>query len=90
MPPLHEAVAARKGALTRFLLAQGASVENTGGSEGDTPLHIAARTGQERMCRLLVLRGAAPDAVAAGGDGATPLHEALRGVKRNGAKGAHA
>ena len=42
-----------------------------------TPLHIAARTGQERMCRLLVLRGAAPDAVAAGGDGATPLHEAL-------------
>jgi ankyrin repeat protein len=90
MPPLHEAVAARKGALTRFLLAQGASVEKTGGSEGDTPLHIAARTGQERMCRLLVLRGAAPDAVAAGGDGATPLHEALRGVKRNGAKGAHA
>ena len=89
-PPRHEAVAARKGALTRFLLAQGASVEKTGGSEGDTPLHIAARTGQERMCRLLVLRGAAPDAVAAGGDGATPLHEALRGVKRNGAKGAHA
>ena len=90
MPPLHEAVAARKGALTRFLLAQGASVEKTGGSDGDTPLHIAARTGQERMCRLLVLRGAAPDAPAAGGDGSTPLHEALRGVKRNGSKGAHA
>ena len=90
MPPLHEAVAARKGALTRFLLAQGASVEKTGGSDGDTPLHIAARTGQERMCRLLVLKGAAPDAPAAGGDGSTPLHEALRGVKRNGSKGAHA
>ena len=69
MPPLDEAVAARKGALTRFLLAQGASVETTGGSDGDTPPHIAARTGQERMCRLLVLRGAAPDAPAAEGTG---------------------
>ena len=64
--PLHAAVAGYKGALTRFLMAQGANVSQTSGPEGLTPLHIAARSGQMRMCRLLMLRGAAPNVAAAG------------------------
>jgi|AntAceMinimDraft_11_1070367.scaffolds.fasta_scaffold468454_1 hypothetical protein len=39
-----------------------------------------------------MLQGAAPDVDAAGprGLGGSPLHEALRGVKVNGARGVHA
>ena len=100
LPPLHAAIVERNGPLTRFLMAQGARVTDGAGPEGLTPLHIAARSGQTRMCRLLMLRGAAPNARATGVEGqpggpggvggGTPLHEALRGVKANGAKGEHA
>lgn len=90
--PLHAAVEGRKGALTRFLLAQGASASAHSGPEGLTPLHVAARSGQLRMTRLLMLCGAPPNVAAKGpaGLGGTPLHEALRGVKANGTKGLHA
>ena len=52
MRVLRPCVWEAKGALTRYLLGKGANV-NLGDPAGVTPLHVAVRTGQLRMCRLV-------------------------------------
>ena len=49
--------------------------KTTKGTSGYTPLHYAARAGRLEAARLLLARGAAPDARTAAGR-ATPLHRA--------------
>ncbi|EEF36691.1 protein VAPYRIN [Ricinus communis] len=56
---LHMAVEERRRDCARLLLASGAKADIRDASEGDTPLHIAARLGDENMVRLLLQKGGA-------------------------------
>ena len=89
MPPLRKAVAARKGALTRFLLAQGAERGENRGDHGDTPLHIAARTGSGEDVQAARAEGCCAGRARRGRG---RIDAAARGALgwRNGSKGAHA
>lgn len=58
--------------LLQVATATHASTESSG---GDTPLHIAATLGQERVVTVLLLKGADPDTVDS--TGRTPLHVAV-------------
>lgn len=59
----------------RIILLQVATHASTASSGGDTPLHLAAALGQERVVTVLLLKGADPDALNS--TGRTPLHVAV-------------
>jgi len=72
--PLHLAIGGGHGDvadLVGFLVAHGAEV-NAADREGQTPLHMAAGTGNMRAIELLVAHGATID--QGDGTGRTPLH----------------
>jgi Ankyrin repeats (3 copies) len=73
--PLFHAVALpeRKPAIAELLLARGADVR-AHGREGETPLHVAAISGNEAQMRVLLDHRAEIDARDASGK--TPLHNA--------------
>lgn len=54
---LHHATRSGHGAIVGFLLGVGAST-STKDSNGDTPLHVAARAGTLEIARSLLLHGA--------------------------------
>ncbi|ONK65081.1 uncharacterized protein A4U43_C07F33410 [Asparagus officinalis] len=56
---LHLAVEEHRRDCARLLLAGGARADIRGGPDGDTPLHIAASTGDEQMVKLLITKGSA-------------------------------
>jgi ankyrin repeat protein len=55
--------------------------ERTG--EGLTPLHVAARLGRVELARMLLERGADPNAIAFNETRATPLHTAVSSRHRD-------
>lgn len=59
----------------RTILLQVAAHASDSGDIGETPLHLAAALGQERIVTLLLRQGA--DANALDGNGRTPLHLAV-------------
>jgi ankyrin repeat protein len=75
LAPLHVATWQDDVAMVSYLLDRRAPIEERSatddGSPGDTPLLVAAADGLERVARLLLARGADPN--ARGGDGHTPL-----------------
>ncbi len=75
--PLHLAVASMRWSLATLtiVLDAGASV-NARTPEGDTPLHIAVRTGRADVMALLTQRGA--DVTLANKEGMTPLDLAMQ------------
>ena len=74
--PLHSAVAAKHRDTASLLLALGAS-PNSVQRGGWTPLHAAARDGEEAVVDMLLLRGA--DATRKGDDGKTAIDLAEEG-----------
>ncbi|KAI9856186.1 MAG: hypothetical protein M1813_009203 [Trichoglossum hirsutum] len=72
--PLHLAIRHLKA--TKLLLERGADVHAVG-SEGNTPLTLAAEEGYSEVVKLLLDWGANPCAESE--NGATPLHKAARG-----------
>lgn len=58
----------------KSLIGLGADPKNASGSDGSTPLHLAADRGREDIVGLLLDRGADPN--ARNRDGSTPLHYA--------------
>ncbi|XP_024086080.1 serine/threonine-protein phosphatase 6 regulatory ankyrin repeat subunit B isoform X2 [Cimex lectularius] len=75
--PLHIAVESAKPAVVETLLGYGADVHVKGGSQLETPLHIAARVKDGDRCALMLLKsGAGPNLTTA--DGQTPVHVAAK------------
>ncbi|KAK9508267.1 hypothetical protein O3M35_007964 [Rhynocoris fuscipes] len=75
--PLHIAVESAKPAVVETLLGYGADVHVKGGSQLETPLHIAARVKDGDRCALMLLKsGAGPNLCTA--DGQTPVHVAAK------------
>jgi ankyrin repeat protein len=70
------------GAVRNLLSADFASVDDRG-PEGYTALHLAASFGQVEVARLLLGRGADPNAVALNESRVTPLHGAVAGGHRD-------
>ncbi|XP_039129878.1 protein VAPYRIN-like [Dioscorea cayenensis subsp. rotundata] len=56
---LHLAACERRWDCARLLLASGARTDVRGGEEGNTPLHVAAACGDEKMVRVLLGKGGA-------------------------------
>jgi ankyrin repeat protein/tetratricopeptide (TPR) repeat protein len=75
LAPIHRASANGQLAVVRFLLDQGADVNNARSPQNWTPLHHAAAKGHKAIVELLLARGANPDALAR--DDSTPLHQAV-------------
>ena len=74
---LHEAA---EPALVALLCAAGADLDAPD-ARGDTPLHVAARSGRDALVECLLARGA--DAARPNAEGRTPLHHACeRGHRR--------
>ena len=67
---LHRAVLRRRRQMVKFLLEQGAGLQEDG--NGNTPLHCAALAGDCEVTRLLVAAGAELEAANCEGD--RPLH----------------
>ncbi|GHM58477.1 MAG: hypothetical protein sL5_06330 [Candidatus Mesenet longicola] len=61
--------------LAEKFIKQGVNVNATTKEEGDTPLHVAAQNGYERVVALLLQHGANVNATSKDGD--TPLHLAV-------------
>ena len=70
-PPLHEAIACRDIKLARYLLANGADIQERDDA-GMTPLHVAVDHETLEFVRLLLDHGADPNAPEP-----TPLHIAV-------------
>lgn len=80
---LFDAAATGEIAIVRRLLqTDKGSVDDRGGF-GLTPLHLAAAFGQLEVARLLLGRGADPNAVAQNDQRSTPLHSAIEGQHRD-------
>jgi ankyrin repeat protein len=73
--PLYSAVVARHRDTASLLLALGASC-NSVQNGGETPLHAAARNGDEALVDMLLLRGADPTRATDAGKTAIDLAEA--------------
>ncbi|HET9015577.1 MAG TPA: ankyrin repeat domain-containing protein [Thermomicrobiaceae bacterium] len=80
VPPLGTAAFARSLPLARLLLDAGADV-NGRGEGGFTALHAAAQHGDEALARLLLARGADPDATT--DDGRRPCDLAASDAMRS-------
>jgi ankyrin repeat protein len=70
------------GVLRSLFASDRASVDDSGPG-GYTALHFAASFGQLEVARLLLGRGADPNAVAMNGSRATPLHSAVTARHRD-------
>ncbi|XP_046402376.1 ankyrin repeat and KH domain-containing protein mask-like [Ischnura elegans] len=73
---LHHSVLGRQGAEAASLLLQAGCVANLRDDSGDTPLLLAARTGQVDVARVLIRNGASVN-YPNGLTGSSPLHEAV-------------
>ena len=62
--------------LAQFLINRGVSVNARNQGNQETPLHLATRTDQQGVMRVLLQNGANPNAVAPGHLCRTPLHHA--------------
>ncbi|XP_075213422.1 uncharacterized protein LOC142319717 isoform X2 [Lycorma delicatula] len=76
---LQYAILHRHFEMAELLLSAG-SIANLKDDNGDTPLIIAARTGQDYMAQLLLQKGAKVN-VGNGITGSTPLHEAVQNIR---------
>jgi ankyrin repeat protein len=79
---IYEAAAAGNAAAVRERLEEGDQIEDRSG-DGYTPLHLAAYFGRLEVARLLLNRGADPNAVALNESRVTPLHSAVAGHHRD-------
>lgn len=64
-------------ALVEQIIAAGAKVNDKDPTDGKTPLHFAAQWGSERLCELLLRKGADP--MIASTQGVMPMHLAQAG-----------
>ena len=71
---LYEAARSGDVVEVRGMVAAGSDVEERGGDEGGTPLHVAAEEGHVGVMRVLLEMDAEKEAKAA--DGSTLLHQA--------------
>ncbi|XP_071454171.1 ankyrin-2-like [Hetaerina americana] len=74
---LHHSVLGRQGPEAATLLLNAGCVANLRDDSGDTPLLLAARTGQVDVARVLIRNGASVN-YPNGLSGCTPLHEAVQ------------
>jgi ankyrin repeat protein len=72
-----DAAAVGNVAVVRTLLSSDRASADDRGPDGYTALHFAASFGQLEVARLLLGRGADPNAVAMNGSRLTPLHSAI-------------
>jgi ankyrin repeat protein len=79
---LFEAAAVGEVAVVRRKLTEGWEIEDRG-DDGFAPLHLAAYFGQLEVARLLLERGADPNAVASNDSRVTPLHSAVSARRRD-------
>jgi ankyrin repeat protein len=79
---LLEAAAVGDVAAVRRKLTEGWEIDERG-EDGFAPLHLAAYFGQLEVARLLLERGADPNAVAANDSRVTPLHSAVSARRRD-------
>ncbi len=79
---LFEAAVVGDVAVVRRRLAEGWETDERG-EDGFAPLHLAAYFGQLEVARLLLERGADPNAVAANDSRVTPLHSAVAARRRD-------
>ena len=79
---IFEAAAAGKLSRVRKLLDEGAAVDDRA-ADGFTALHLAAFFGRLDVARLLLERGADPNAPSTGQMRVTPLHSAVSGRHRD-------
>jgi ankyrin repeat protein len=83
---VHEAAAVGDAARLRALLGAEPQLARAVAADGFTPLHLAAFFGQPHAVRLLLERGADPEAVAANATAVTPLHSAAAADDREAAR----
>ena len=79
---LFEAAAVGDVAVVRGKLAGGWEIEDRS-NDGYAPLHLAAYFGRLEVARLLLERGADPNAVASNDSRVTPLHSAVSARHRD-------
>jgi ankyrin repeat protein len=79
---IFDAAAAGEAAAVQFRLENGVDIEDRS-DDGYTALHLAAHFGRLEVARLLLNRGADPNAVAANQSRVTPLHSAVAGRHRD-------
>ena len=79
---LFEAATVGDVAVVRQRLTEGWEIEDRSG-DGYTPLHFAAYFGRLEVARLLLERGADPNAVATNNSRVTPLHSAVSARHRD-------
>jgi len=80
---IFDAAAVGNAAAIRKLLAEDRGDVDGRGLDGYSPLHLAAEFGQLEVARLLLGRGADPNAVSMNELRATPLHSAISGGHRD-------
>ena len=79
---LFDAAAVGEPAVVRRKLSEGWEIEDRS-DDGYTPLHMAAYFGRLDVARLLLQRGADPNAVASNDSRVTPLHSAVSARHRD-------
>jgi ankyrin repeat protein len=80
---VFDAAATGNISVVRNLLQTDRASVDDRGADGLTPLHLAAAYGQLEMSRLLLGRGADPNAVAQNETRSTPLHVAIEAGHRD-------